>query len=506
MVRNLPIIGSVKPLDNMAEDGKTMINRIAGATLSVLIGLSLAGQAAMAQDATSQAVTAQPSVKVHFQDANLEQAIRKQIDKSDDEAILLEDIESLTSIDLSHQGIKNLEGLQFATNLTYLRLFNNDLEDISPLGALTKLRGIDLTANRITSIEALAAMSDMEEMKLSGNLISSVEVVKRFPRLQYFEANHNRISDIQALSTAVHLSMLELGNNQIADFEPISNLPKLTYLGISYNPISDLSVLKPLSDTLQALYTGGNHISDLRVLEGMTQLRTLYAENNQIADVTPLRRMKDLSMLNLRSNRIYDLEPLRSLTKIHNLYLDDNRIWNIEPLQNHSFDTHYDTGALLYGLTLADNYLDLRDTTKSYRLLQKLAGDGHRLNQRKAQRLAIGSATAYVGESGYQLDTAPLLHKNRTYVPVRFVAERLGAQVAWEPGKQEVTIQKGSTTIHWIVNERKAIVDGRAVTFDAPLLLKNQRTLLPVRLAAELLGSSVEYMPSSKTVLIFEGR
>src|SRR5690606_15825628 len=107
-------------------------------------------------------------------------------------------------------------------------------------------------------------------------------------------------------------------------------------------------------------------------------------------------------VLNLNDNIVYDLEPLRSLKKISNLYLVNNRIWNIEPLSNHKFDTHFDTGALRYGLDLSGNYLDLRDTTKSYMLLNKLAGDGSLFNQYKAQRLVIGSTTAYVGESAYK--------------------------------------------------------------------------------------------------------
>jgi internalin A len=222
--------------------------------------------------------------------------------------------------------------------------------------------------------------------------------------------------------------------------------------------------------------------------------------------LTPLKNMKDLAMLNLRSNMIYDLEPLRSLTKIRNLYLDDNRIWNIEALQNHKFDTHYDTGALLYGLTLSDNYLDLRTSTKSYQLLQKLSGDGHLLNQLKAQRLVIGSTTAYVGDSSYKISIAPFLHSSRTYVPVRFVAERLGANVAWDQSNQEVTIHKGSTTIRWAVNEKQARVNEQTVSFDTPLLLKKSTTFVPVRFVSELLSSDVEYIPSTRSVLIFEGK
>lgn len=477
---------------------------LSGLALFVAIGLSLTGQASMVQAA--QVSTTQASIEVNFQDEKLEKAIKEKLNKNDDEAVLQKDMEALASINLYGKGIKSLEGLQYATNLTHVNLFYNEVEDISPLGSLTKLRGVDLRSNRITSIEALATLTNMEELQLSGNQIASIDVVKQLPRLRYFEANDNKITDIQVLSTATQLEVIEISNNRIADVKPIVKLPNLAYLNISNTQISDLSVLKPLSNNLRGLHISGNQISDLRDLEGMTKLMLLYAENNQIEDITPLKNMKDMSSLNLRSNLIYDLEPLRSLTKINNLYLDNNRIWNIDPLKNHKFDTHYDTGALLYGLTLTNNYLDLRTTTKSYQLLQTLAGDGHLLNQLKAQRLVIGSTIAYVGESSYKLGTAPFLHNSRTYVPIRFVAERLGANVVWDQNKQEVTIHKDNTTIRWSVNRNHAIVNGRTVSFDTPLLLKKSSTFIPVRFVSELLASDVEYIPSSRSVLIFEAK
>lgn len=475
---------------------------LSGVILSVVIGFSLTGQAPMAQ--AEQTSTVQASTEVSFQDEQLKKAIKEILNKSDDEAVLQKDMEVLTSIKLYGKGIQSLEGLQYATNLTYVSLFNNEVGDLSPLSALTKLRGLNLNANRITSIEALASLTKLEELQLSGNQITSIDVVKRLPLLRYFEANDNEITDILALSTATQLEVLEVSNNRIAVVKSIVKLPNLVYLNVSNTQISDLSVLKPLSNNLRVLHISGNQTSDLRDLEGMTKLTALYAENNQIEDITPLKNMKNMSSLNLRSNLIYDLEPLRSLTKINNLYLDNNRIWNIDALKNHKFDTHYDTGALLYGLTLNDNYLDLRSTTKSYQLLQKLAGDGNQLNQFKAQRLVIGSTTAYVGESSYKIDTAPFFHNSRTYVPVRFVAERLGANVAWDKSKQEVMITKGSTTIRWVVNKKQAIVNGKAVMFDTTPLLKHQRTFIPVRFVSELLATDVEYVPGSRSVLIFE--
>ncbi|MNE54416.1 hypothetical protein D3C80_1491920 [compost metagenome] len=84
------------------------------------------------------------------------------------------------------------------------------------------------------------------------------------------------------------------------------------------------------------------------------------------------------------------------------------------------------------------------------------------------------------------------------------MAEHLGANVAWDKSKQEVMITKGTTTIRWAVNNKQAIVNGKTVMFDTTLLLKKQRTFIPVRFVSELLATDAEYVPGSRSVLIFE--
>jgi internalin A len=40
------------------------------------------------------------------------------------------------------------------------------------------------------------------------------------------------------------------------------------------------------------------------------------------------------------------------------------------------------------------------------------------------------------------MDTAPFIKDNRTFVPIRFVSENLGANVYWNGEKREVTIER----------------------------------------------------------------
>lgn len=466
---------------------------LSGLVFVLVMMISLPGVASMEQ----------ASLEVSFQDEQLEQAIKEILKKDDNAAVTQKDMQSLTLVDLSRRGIKSIQGLQYASNMKYVDLSDNEIDDITPLKSLTKIRELDIADNQIASIQDLSAMTDLEMLIVSQNQISSIDVIKQLGRLHTFEANDNQISDITALSMATELTWLQLNGNQIAKIQPLSKLTKLKNLELASNRFSDLSPLKTLSKSLTSLNIGSNGISDLRALEGMTQMIALSAENNQIKKLDPLKKMSNLTSLNLNSNLVYNLEPLKSLSKLHYLYLADNRVWNLDPIRNHTFDPpHYDTGAIRYALDLSGNYLDLRSMTKTYQLLNKLDGDGS--SQLKAQRLVIGSRTAYVGESSFKLSEVPFIASSRTYVPIRFVSERLGSKVGWNQSKQEVTISKDNTTIRWKVNEKKANVNGKSVSFDAPLLLKKNSSFIPVRFVSELLGSPVEYMANPKTVIIFE--
>lgn len=58
-------------------------------------------------------------------------------------------------------------------------------------------------------------------------------------------------------------------------------------------------------------------------------------------------------------------------------------------------------------------------------------------------KLKINSNIAYVNGKEVILDTEPIIHNNRTLVPIRFIAENLGCEVEWDDKGREVIIKKG---------------------------------------------------------------
>ena len=100
------------------------------------------------------------------------------------------------------------------------------------------------------------------------------------------------------------------------------------------------------------------------------------------------------------------------------------------------------------------------------------------------------------------LDVAPQIINGRTMLPIRFVAEALGAEVGWNGDTRTVTIIKGTTNIEITIDSNKAIVNGLTQTLDAPAFVENGRTYLPVRFVSENLGAKVGWEESTQTVTI----
>ncbi len=99
-------------------------------------------------------------------------------------------------------------------------------------------------------------------------------------------------------------------------------------------------------------------------------------------------------------------------------------------------------------------------------------------------------------------DVAPRLINGRTMIPARTVMEKLGADIKWEAKNQTVKIIKDSIKISLTIGEPNAIVNGEKVQLDSPAIVIDGRTLIPVRFVAESLGASVSWNSDARTALI----
>lgn len=107
-------------------------------------------------------------------------------------------------------------------------------------------------------------------------------------------------------------------------------------------------------------------------------------------------------------------------------------------------------------------------------------------------------------------DVAPYIYEERTMVPLRVISENLGKEVIWDSDKRSVNIkdEKGNEFSLIIggkfMEDISANVD-RKIELDAPALIKDDRTFVPLRAIAEAFGERVDWDKDKRIVVIGEG-
>ncbi|MEW9124874.1 MAG: stalk domain-containing protein, partial [Thermotaleaceae bacterium] len=94
---------------------------------------------------------------------------------------------------------------------------------------------------------------------------------------------------------------------------------------------------------------------------------------------------------------------------------------------------------------------------------------------------------------------------NRTVIPIKFIAEALGIEVEWDGTQQLVTFTDADITVKLKIGERQATVNGSTVYFDTQAVITQARTFVPLKFVSETFGAKVEWIASTRTVVITTG-
>lgn len=86
---------------------------------------------------------------------------------------------------------------------------------------------------------------------------------------------------------------------------------------------------------------------------------------------------------------------------------------------------------------------------------------------------------------------------NRAHVPIRFIAERLGANVEWQADTQTIVFTKDGLNVQVVVGQKQLMVNNVTKTIDAPAFVRGNRTYVPVRFISEAFGAQVFWKPRS---------
>jgi hypothetical protein len=435
--------------------------------------VSIGGIFSMSHEAASAAV--QEDTVVTFKDPVFEKVVRYYANKPHG-PLYTQDVASIkkintsdlfyylggeTAIHLDPMEIKDLSGIEQLVNLESLYIDHyHRVSSLSPLGELKNLTSLTIEHFRdspIKNIAVLKELTQLEELSLSGLTVNDMSALQSLTNLKSLSISNSNLSEANILADFHHLEELYLYDTHIKDFSFLRTLTGLKKLKISLGWNQKLELNTKLIEDhtqLQSLSLNGTSISDLRFLKNMYLMEELDLAGNQIWNTKELEQLSNLRELHLNHN------PLRG-KESHEVLMT---------LKNRGVDVYFNefySGTTEIILTVND--------AKNVRVNGQLQ----------------------------PLDAAPYIKNGRTFVPLRFITEHLSTRISWNQSLQEVTIYTDSRqTIKMRNGSQTLHVNGQALLMDAAPEIKNGRTFVPVRFVSEQLGAEVKYNAATKQVTI----
>ncbi len=117
----------------------------------------------------------------------------------------------------------------------------------------------------------------------------------------------------------------------------------------------------------------------------------------------------------------------------------------------------------------------------------------------------LGVNSVFLKGTSFKFDVPPVIKEGRTLVPLRALAEGMGAVVQWDPITQKVTVVYEGKTLVFQLGDKNAWINGKQATMEVAAESMDSRTMVPIRFIAEVLGLKVSWHPGEQTIELVKG-
>lgn len=114
----------------------------------------------------------------------------------------------------------------------------------------------------------------------------------------------------------------------------------------------------------------------------------------------------------------------------------------------------------------------------------------------------VYGATSNAANSETSIVMNGIIRNNSVLTPLRQLAESLGFTVQWHSESRSITVTKGNKTILLSLDQPTAYVNGKPVELDIAPLLNRDLTVVPVRFVSEAFGATVKWDNETRRVII----
>jgi len=256
----------------------------------------------------------------------------------------LENLTELKHLTVFSADISDIGWLRKMTKLEFLYLDWNQIEDLEPLREMTSLERLSIFDNRVHSIEPLSQMYSLQELEATWNSIVCLDPIVDLERLRDLRLSGNAIHSISALVLNQGLGEGDYVSVAFNDLDLVefslayNHIHALEERGvrIQYAPQDgdrDSPIYFPdpgleaavrriphawfgaavlVDDVVRrsALDASSSGIADISGIEYFVGIERLSFFNNDISDISLLQGLTNLDVLDLGYNQIYDISAL----------------------------------------------------------------------------------------------------------------------------------------------------------------------------------------------------
>ncbi len=206
---------------------------------------------------------------------------------------LIGNLGKLTSLNLSNCSLSTLSGLENLTTLTSLDLSYNSLADFSPVSTCAALQYLDVSNNALPNLSGIGSLTALTELN----------------------ASYNQLADASGIGSCTALVSLNLSNNVLTSMDEMAALVYMTDLDVSYN---DILTIPDFPDAAALVTFNGCHnfFEDVSGLAGLSSLNYVYLDYNNITDINVLSSCINLIQVGVFQTNVSDISALLDMDVI----------------------------------------------------------------------------------------------------------------------------------------------------------------------------------------------
>ncbi len=120
----------------------------------------------------------------------------------------------------------------------------------------------------------------------------------------------------------------------------------------------------------------------------------------------------------------------------------------------------------------------------------------------------LAKTRAKVTLDGNRIDTENLARvvNGRTMIPVRCLAEQMGADVSYDSTLKAARIVRAGVEIIMPIGSKICTVNGEPFQMDVAPYIENGRTMIPARYVSELFGQNIQWISDTRTAAVTENK